>query len=208
MDVLLAGNEPSLWKGPLPALNVQRHYLWKSFRAESNTIPGSTEKCSASARNPVRLHPGIVFGINPECCSPSPRKPVRLGPESAGTLNERHYRFLLSGRHRESIQCRFHMPQKRFPVFLGDPHPFVRNFHVPACVVDWPTRALTEEVDQQLLLSPHSIFAAVSQNRPSLSSPRVCSSVPVVTPAKEIRYPIRRSAGGEVKPACQQLLTG
>src|SRR4051812_29504654 len=43
---------------------------------------GSTEKCSASARNPVRLHPGIAFGINPERCSPLSRKPVRLGPES------------------------------------------------------------------------------------------------------------------------------
>src|SRR6185369_16727623 len=82
MDVLLAGNEPSLWKGPLPALNVQRHYLWKSFRTKSNTIPGLAEKCSASARNPVRLHPGIVFDINPERCSASPRNPVRLGPES------------------------------------------------------------------------------------------------------------------------------
>src|SRR5689334_9503304 len=82
MDVLLAGNEPSLWKGRLPALNVQRHYLWKSFRAKSNTIPGSTEKCSAWARNPVRLQPGIAFGINPERCSASPRKPVRLDPES------------------------------------------------------------------------------------------------------------------------------
>src|SRR5436190_9920492 len=73
---------PPFWKGPLPALNVQRHYLWKSFRTKSNTIPELAEKCSASARNPVRLHPGIVFDINPERCSASPRKPVRLGPES------------------------------------------------------------------------------------------------------------------------------
>src|SRR6476646_2532548 len=48
-----------------------------------NTIPGQAEKCSASARNPVRLQPGIVFGISPEPCSDSPREPVRLRPESA-----------------------------------------------------------------------------------------------------------------------------
>jgi hypothetical protein len=50
----------------LTALNVQRHYLWKLFRAKANRIPGSAEKCSASARNPVRLQSGIVFDINPE----------------------------------------------------------------------------------------------------------------------------------------------
>src|SRR6476646_8643489 len=50
-----------------------------------NTIPGQAEKCSASARNPVRLQPGILFGISPEPCSASPRNPVRLPPESAVT---------------------------------------------------------------------------------------------------------------------------
>ena len=49
----------------------------------AGTIPGHAEKCSASARNPVRPQPGIVFGISPERCSPSPRNPVRLRPESA-----------------------------------------------------------------------------------------------------------------------------
>jgi len=82
---------PPLWKGPLPALNVQRHYLWKSFRTKSNTIPGLPEKCSASARNPVRLHPGIVFDINPERCSASPRNPVRLGPESPSRIWRRFH---------------------------------------------------------------------------------------------------------------------
>src|SRR5688572_32816047 len=83
MDILLAGNGPSLLEGSLAGVDVQRRYLWKSFRAKPNTVPGRSEKCSASARNPIRLEPGIVFGINPECCSPSPRKPVRLRPESA-----------------------------------------------------------------------------------------------------------------------------
>jgi len=72
MDVLLAGNEPSLWKGRLPALNVQRCYLWKSFRAKSNTIPGRAES--------VRLPPGILFAFIPESCSESTRNAVRLHP--------------------------------------------------------------------------------------------------------------------------------
>jgi len=70
-------------EGSLTGADVQRRYLWKSFRGKSNTIPGQAEKCSVSARNPVRLPPGIVFGISPELCSASPRNSVRLGPESA-----------------------------------------------------------------------------------------------------------------------------
>ena len=73
-------------EGSLTGADVQRRYLWKSFRGKSNTIPGQAEKCSVSARNPVRLPPGIVFGISPELCSASPRNSVRLGPESAANL--------------------------------------------------------------------------------------------------------------------------
>src|SRR5450759_3827604 len=51
------------WKGPLPGVDVQRRYLWKTFRGKPNSIPGSARKCSASARNPVRLHPGMLFGL-------------------------------------------------------------------------------------------------------------------------------------------------
>src|SRR5450759_5059022 len=71
------------WKGPLPGVDVQRRYLWKTFRGKPNSIPGSARKCSASARNPVRLQPGILFGFTPECCSASARNPVRLAPEYA-----------------------------------------------------------------------------------------------------------------------------
>src|ERR1035437_8533215 len=45
------------WKGPFPGVDVQRRYLWKTFRGKPNSIPGSARKCSASARNPVRLAP-------------------------------------------------------------------------------------------------------------------------------------------------------
>src|ERR1035437_6455962 len=64
MDSLLAGNGFSLLEGPLPGVDVQRRYLWKTFRGKPNSIPGSARKCSASARNPVRLHP--------ESCSACP----------------------------------------------------------------------------------------------------------------------------------------
>jgi hypothetical protein len=42
------------------------------FRGKPNSIPGSARKCSASARNPVRLHPGMLFGFSPESCSTCP----------------------------------------------------------------------------------------------------------------------------------------
>src|SRR5665647_3321315 len=81
------------WKGPLPGVDVQRRYLWKTFRGKPNSIPGSARKCSASARNPVRLHPGMLFGFSPESCSTCPgmlfglprnthkRIPVKTGEE-------------------------------------------------------------------------------------------------------------------------------
>src|ERR1035438_2735904 len=92
MDFLLAGKRFSLQgQGLLPGVDVQRHYLWKTFRGKPNSVPGSAEKCSASARNScsasprngVRNHPGILFGFIPECCSPSARNRVRVAPEYA-----------------------------------------------------------------------------------------------------------------------------
>src|SRR5438874_3889700 len=45
-----------------------------------NHSPSRRNHCSPSARNPVRLHPGIVFTFTPESFSPSPgiRKQVQL----------------------------------------------------------------------------------------------------------------------------------
>jgi len=80
MDFLLAGNGFSLTgKGLLPGVDVQRRYLWKAFRAEAEQRSGigqkvfgfspefvfafNPERCSESARNPVRLHPGMVFAL-------------------------------------------------------------------------------------------------------------------------------------------------
>jgi hypothetical protein len=59
-------------EGSLTGVDVQRRYLWKSFRAKSNTIPGMPKS--------VRLPPGILFAFIPERCSESARKAVRLHP--------------------------------------------------------------------------------------------------------------------------------
>jgi hypothetical protein len=83
MDILLAGNGPSLWKGRLPALMSNAATCGNHsgvsrtlFRGRPKSVrlpPGilfafSPESCSGSSRNPVRLHPGIAFGLarNPQ----------------------------------------------------------------------------------------------------------------------------------------------
>jgi hypothetical protein len=55
----------------------------KNIPGIAKAIPGSDENhsssrrnhCSPSARNPVRLHPGIVFAITPESLFALPRNP-------------------------------------------------------------------------------------------------------------------------------------
>jgi hypothetical protein len=37
-----------------------------------NRSPSRRNRCSPSARNPVRLHPGMLFTFTPESFSPSP----------------------------------------------------------------------------------------------------------------------------------------
>jgi hypothetical protein len=79
MDILLAGNGPSLWRVAYRR-DVQRHYLWKSFRDQAEHYSGAgrkvfgfrPESCSPSARNRVRDQPGTLFGFTPESRSPSP----------------------------------------------------------------------------------------------------------------------------------------
>src|ERR1035437_5797469 len=77
------------WKGPLPGVDVQRRYLWKTFRGKPNSIPGSARKCSASARSPVRLHPGMLFGFSPESCSTCPGMLFGLPRNTHGGVNVR-----------------------------------------------------------------------------------------------------------------------
>src|SRR5260370_29168877 len=67
------------WKGPLPGVDVQRRLPVETFRAQAEQHSGGGQKvfgfspesvfalrpesCSESARNPVRLHPGMLFGL-------------------------------------------------------------------------------------------------------------------------------------------------
>src|SRR5260370_31105128 len=67
------------WKGPLPGVDVQRRLPVETFRAQAEQHSGGGQKvfgfspesmfalrpesCSESARNPVRLHPGMVSGL-------------------------------------------------------------------------------------------------------------------------------------------------
>jgi len=61
MDVLLAGNVILPMEGHFAGHDVQRRLLVENVPGKSNIIPGRPRKCSASARNRVHLHPGIVF---------------------------------------------------------------------------------------------------------------------------------------------------
>jgi hypothetical protein len=75
---LPAGGIPSLPEGIAPAMKSGTAYPVETIQDQ--------RKRSASFRNPVRLQPGIVFGIPPECCSASFRNLVALlriprGPE-------------------------------------------------------------------------------------------------------------------------------
>jgi hypothetical protein len=67
------------WQGLLPGVDVQRRYFVGKIPGQAEQHSGigqkvfgftpefvfafSPERCSASARNPVRLHPGMVFGL-------------------------------------------------------------------------------------------------------------------------------------------------
>jgi hypothetical protein len=67
-------------EGSLTGVDVQRRYLWKSFRDQAEHYSGAgrkvfgftPESCSPSARNRVRDQPGTLFGFTPESRSPSP----------------------------------------------------------------------------------------------------------------------------------------
>jgi len=80
MDSLLAGTLILPWKGHCAGYDVQRRRAVKNIPGIAKTIPGLGEncspsrrnRCSPSARNPIHLHPGIVFAFTPESRSPCP----------------------------------------------------------------------------------------------------------------------------------------
>jgi integrase/recombinase XerD len=72
MDILLAGNGPSLWKGRLPAL--------MSSAATCGNHSGPRRTLFRGKPKSVRLQPGILFAFIPESCSGSTRNAVRLHP--------------------------------------------------------------------------------------------------------------------------------
>src|SRR5580658_6285721 len=61
---------------------VQRYYLWKSFRRSRTQFRDRPETVRLHPGTGVHLHPGILFGINPERRSESSRNRVHLAPES------------------------------------------------------------------------------------------------------------------------------
>jgi hypothetical protein len=75
MDFLLAGNGWILPTGrfPYPALMSSAVYLWKTFRVQAEQHSGVSQKVFG-------FSPESVFALRPECCSESARNPVRLHP--------------------------------------------------------------------------------------------------------------------------------
>ena len=86
---------------------------FKNIPGNANAIPGSGEnrspsrrnRCSPSARNPVRLHPGIVFTFAPESFSPCPGIRTTVGTVSFGSAPSAVYSmrdtFALAAKNRE-----------------------------------------------------------------------------------------------------------
>src|ERR1035437_2530538 len=61
------------WKGPLPGVDVQRPLPVETFRAQAEQHSGVSQKVFG-------FSPESVFALRPECCSESARNPVRLHP--------------------------------------------------------------------------------------------------------------------------------
>ncbi len=56
--------------------------LWKSFRRSRTPFRDRPETVRLHRGTGVRLHPGILFGLTPECRSESSRNRVHLAPDS------------------------------------------------------------------------------------------------------------------------------
>src|SRR5580700_12005881 len=85
-DNLLAGKLILPFEGRLPVivLSSATTCLWKSFRRSRTPFRDRPETVRLHPGTGVHLHPGILFGINPERRSESSRNRVHLAPESPG----------------------------------------------------------------------------------------------------------------------------
>src|SRR5215469_13203315 len=83
-DNLLAGKLILPFEGRLLAivLSSAAICLWKSFRRSRTPFRDRPETVRLHPGTGVHLHPGILFGIIPECRSESSRNRVHLAPDS------------------------------------------------------------------------------------------------------------------------------
>src|SRR5215470_9168834 len=82
-DNLLAGKLILPFEGRLPAIVLSSAVsLWKSFRRSRTQLRDRPETVRLHPGTGVHLHPGILFGINPEHRSESSRNRVHLAPDS------------------------------------------------------------------------------------------------------------------------------
>src|SRR4029077_15102340 len=94
-DNLLAGKLILPFEGRLPAIVLSSAVicLWKSFRRSRTRLRDRPETVRLHPGTGVRLHPGILFGIIPECRSESSRNRVHLAPDSPLTPSGRQSRL-------------------------------------------------------------------------------------------------------------------
>lgn len=89
MDFLLAGKGFSLQgQGLAPGLDVQRLYLWRTFRGQAEQRSGVGQKVFGSSSE-------FVVSFTPEWRSVSSRNRVRVAPEYAPSTRDHSSRLIL-----------------------------------------------------------------------------------------------------------------
>ena len=73
-------------KGLLPGVDVQR-------RLPVENVPGQAEQHSGVSQKVFGFSPESVFAFSPECCSESARNPVRLHPGMLFAFARNRVRF-------------------------------------------------------------------------------------------------------------------
>src|SRR3990172_7452319 len=86
---------------------------------------------------------------------------LRFDDISLRTLDECNDLVAFDLRYFERLQRGIEMPQEGRPIVFADFHPFMRDLHIPPGVVQRPACTGAEKIDQQLLLPPHAVLAAI-----------------------------------------------